>query len=69
MSTCDHYNYVKTKVYVESLKTCSQTCVYDPYDLYGNQAYRSYEDKKTGQILEDDAATKGLSPFIFYLDK
>ena len=28
MNTCDHYNYVKTKAYAESLKgTCVQTCV------------------------------------------
>ena len=34
MNTCDHDNYVKTKAYVESLKTCA--C--DRYDLFGDQA-------------------------------
>ena len=29
---------MKTKVYAESLKTCSQTCACDPCDLYGDQA-------------------------------
>ena len=38
MNTCDHYNYVKTNAYLESLKTCSQPCACDPYDLYEDQA-------------------------------
>ena len=41
MNTRNYYNYVKTKTYVESLKTCSQTRACDPYDLYGDQALRS----------------------------
>ena len=43
MNTSDHYNYVKTKAYAESLKeTCLQTCVCDPYNLQGNQALKKY---------------------------
>ena len=41
MNTCDHYNYVKTKAYMESLKTCSQTCPCDLCYSYGDQALSS----------------------------
>ena len=41
MNTCDHYNYVKTKAYAESLKeTCLQTCVCDSYNLSLDQALK-----------------------------
>ena len=37
MNTCDHYNYVKTKGYAESLK---ETCVCDSYNLSLDQALK-----------------------------
>ena len=37
MNTCDHYNYVKTKAYAESLK---ETCVCDSYNLSLDQALK-----------------------------
>ena len=40
MNTCDHYSYVKTKAYVESLKDLL-TCACDRYDSYGDQALSS----------------------------
>ena len=40
MNTCDHYNYVKTKAFVETLKTYSRTCPCDPYNLYKDKALR-----------------------------
>ena len=42
MNTCDHYNYVKTKAYAESLKEmCLQTCVCDSYNLSLDQALKN----------------------------
>ena len=38
MNTAITYNFVKTKTYLESLKTCLQRCVCDPYDLCRDQA-------------------------------
>ena len=50
MNTCDHYNYVKTKAYAESLKqTCLQTCVWDSYNLSQDQAL-----KKMHKTFETD---------------
>ena len=50
MNTCDHYNYVKTKAYAESLKeTCLQTCVCDSYNLSLDQAL-----KKMHKTFETD---------------
>ena len=37
MNTYDHYHYVKTKVYAESLK---ETCVCDSYNLSLDQALK-----------------------------
>ena len=46
MDTCDHYNYVKTKAYMGSLKVCLQTYACDPCDLYGDQ------DLSSGPVLQ-----------------
>ena len=44
MNTCDHYNYVKTKAYAESLEeTCLQTCVCDSYNLSLDQALKKWD--------------------------
>ena len=42
MNTCDHYNYVKTKAYEESLKeTCLQLCVCDSCNLSLDQTLKN----------------------------
>ena len=38
MNTAITYHNVKTKTYLESLKTCLQPYVCDPFDLYRDQA-------------------------------
>ena len=40
MNSCDHYNYVKTKAYMEILENLL-TCACDPYALCGDQALSS----------------------------
>ena len=41
MNTCDHYKYVKTKAYTESLKkACLQPCVCESYNLSLDQALK-----------------------------
>ena len=57
MNTCDHYNYVKTKAYAESLKeTCLQTCVCDSYNLSLDQALKKMH--KTFATVKKDSPLK-----------
>ena len=56
MNTCDHYNYVKTKAYVESSK---ETCVCDSYNLSLDQALkkciRCLQQLKKDSLLKSSA--------------
>ena len=53
MNTCNHYNYVKTKAYTESLK---ETCVCDSYNLSLDQALKKCIRRL--QQLEKDSPLK-----------
>ena len=52
MNSCDHYNYVKTKAYAESLKKL----VYDSYNLSLDQALQRRIRRL--QQLEKDSPLK-----------
>ena len=57
MNTCDHYNYVKTKAYAESLKgTCLQTCVCDSYNLC--IFFKPWSGDKTFATVKKDSPLK-----------
>ena len=56
MNTYDHYNYVKTKAYAETLK---KTCVCDSYNLSLDQALKKYirrlQQLKKDSLLKSSA--------------